>query len=100
MPNFSKSTEMMTTIEIVPIINRPPIVGVPCFFACNSEKSVDFSPESAFSRICFPTLNLINCLVNQGVRMIEIAKARVADPLIKERLWIVSFNFSSCIGWG
>lgn len=87
---FWRIIEIATVSKIVPQISSPPIVGVPLFLAWSALNRLESSPESAFSLICLPILNLINCFVNQGVRASDIKNAKVPEPANITKFSIVS----------
>ena len=55
-PSADANLDIKIITNVDPQIRMPPIVGVPDFFAWRVENIEDFSPVSAFSLICFPSL--------------------------------------------
>ncbi len=94
-PVAEKTRESRMTTRTVPQIRRPPIVGVPLFFAWSALNRGEASPVMAFSRICLPILNWINLRVNQGLKTKAIRNAKVPDPKIKIRFEIIASIFTS-----
>jgi len=95
-PIADKILEINTVITMLPHMMIPPIVGVPAFFAWSAWKSFAFSPEIAFSFICWPNWCFVTKVVNGFARTNVIMNARNADPKISVKSRIKSCMVMMC----